>query len=146
MGGIIGIIACVIAAIKGRTTFAWVVGIWTAIAVVIALAGAPQFAIAPGGLFLIIAIAMKKAASDAESSPDQERNTTEESSSDSSNVYKFACKNCKTQLTGWYKECPNCHAIDTIVKKELVPDSIEVHPLTLIEEERNRHFNIISFP
>lgn len=72
--------------------------------------------------------------SDGQTDKSPEYSETENNTLGAKNT--FACKNCKIQLTGWYKECPNCHAIDTIVKKELVPDSIEVHPLTLIEEER----------
>ncbi len=55
-----GIIATIIAAKKRHYTFAWVVGIWTGIAFIFLLSGAESIAIAPGGLFLIIAIGMKK--------------------------------------------------------------------------------------
>ena len=55
-----GIIATIIAARKRHYTFAWVIGIWTAIAIVLALCGMASIAIAPGWLFLIIAIGMKK--------------------------------------------------------------------------------------
>ena len=59
MGLIIGIAACVIAALKGHKTFACVIGVWTAIALVLALSGNANIAVAPGGLFLIIAAGMK---------------------------------------------------------------------------------------
>ena len=71
-----GIIACIIAAVKGHKTFAWVVGIWTAIAVVIAIAGAPQYAIGPGAIFLLIAITMKKV---VEENEETQTNTAPES-------------------------------------------------------------------
>ena len=38
----------------------------------------------------------------------------------------FACKRCKTLFSICYVECPVCHGHNTIVKKELVPDAIEV--------------------
>lgn len=56
----IGIIATIIAAKKRHYTFAWVVGIWTAIAVVLFLMGMGGLAIAPGWLFLVFALGMKK--------------------------------------------------------------------------------------
>lgn len=118
MGGIIGIIACIVAAMKGRKTFAWVIGVWTALAFMIAISGAPQLAIAPGGLFLLIAITMKKVSPNAESSSGQSNVTAPAPLSDSSVDKGFECKNCGLQLTGWYKECPNCHAIDTIRRRE----------------------------
>ena len=55
-----GIIATIIAAKKGHNTFAWVIGVWTAIAIVLALCGMAGIAIAPGWIFLVIAIGMKK--------------------------------------------------------------------------------------
>lgn len=55
-----GIIATIIAAHKRHYTFAWVIGIWTAIAIILALSGMSSLAIAPGPIFLIIAIGMKK--------------------------------------------------------------------------------------
>ena len=54
-----GIIAVIIAACKKHTTFAWVVGIWTAIAIILYLSGA-EYVFFPGILFMIIAICMKK--------------------------------------------------------------------------------------
>lgn len=55
-----GIIATIIAVKKRHYTFAWVVGIWTGIAFVLALSGAASIAFAPGVLFLLIAVGMKK--------------------------------------------------------------------------------------
>lgn len=55
-----GIIATIIAARKRHYTFAWVIGIWTAIAIILALCGMARIAIAPGWVFLFIAIGMKK--------------------------------------------------------------------------------------
>ena len=55
-----GIIATIIAVKKRHYTFAWVVGIWTALAFVLGLSGMASIAIAPGALFLFIAIGMKK--------------------------------------------------------------------------------------
>lgn len=118
MGGIIGIIACVVAALKGHKTFAWVIGVWTALAFLIAASGAPQLAIAPGGLFLLIAITMKKVSPNTGNSSGQSNGAGSNSLSDSNVDKAFVCKNCGTQLTGWYKECPNCHAIDTITRRD----------------------------
>ena len=59
-----GIIATIIAAKKGHSTFAWVIGVWTAIAIILALCGMAGIAIAPGWVFLVIAIAMKKTSGD----------------------------------------------------------------------------------
>jgi hypothetical protein len=56
----IGLIATIIAAAKGKSTFAWVTGIWTAFAFALALSGYINIAIAPGWIFLIAAISMKK--------------------------------------------------------------------------------------
>ena len=53
----LGIIATIIAAKKGHTTFAWVVGIWSAIEIILLLAKSP-YAVGPGGMFVLIAICM----------------------------------------------------------------------------------------
>ena len=53
----LGIIATIIAAKKGHTTFAWVVGIWSAIEIILLFAKSP-YAIGPGGIFVLIAISM----------------------------------------------------------------------------------------
>lgn len=67
-----GIIATIIAIRKRHFTFAWVIGIWTGIAIILALCGMAVIAIAPGWLFLAIAIGMKKIPEDGEaaSGPD----------------------------------------------------------------------------
>lgn len=67
-----GIIATIIAIKKRHFTFAWVIGIWTGIAIILALCGMVGIAIAPGWLFLAIAIGMKKIPEDGEdaSGPD----------------------------------------------------------------------------
>ena len=54
-----GIIATIIAAKKGHSTFAWVVGIWSVVEIIMFLAKAP-YAVGPGWVFIIIAICMKK--------------------------------------------------------------------------------------
>lgn len=54
-----GLLATIISAIKGHKTFAWVVGIWTVIALLVGLSGSPEYAIAPGALFFFISITMK---------------------------------------------------------------------------------------
>lgn len=54
----IGIAATIIAAVKGRTGFAWAMGIWSAIEILLLLAGS-NYTFGPGVLFLIIAISMK---------------------------------------------------------------------------------------
>lgn len=53
----LGIIATIIAAKKGHATFAWVVGIWSAIEIILLLAKSP-YAVGPGGMFVLIAICM----------------------------------------------------------------------------------------
>lgn len=53
----LGIIATIIAAKKGHTTFAWVVGIWSAIEIILLLCRSP-YAFGPGALFVFIAIGM----------------------------------------------------------------------------------------
>ena len=53
----LGIIATIIAAKKGHTTFAWVVGIWSAIEIILLLAKSP-YAVGPGGMFVLISICM----------------------------------------------------------------------------------------
>ena len=54
----LGIIATIIAAKKGHSTFAWVVGIWSAIEIIMLLAKSP-YAVGPGGMFIVIALCMK---------------------------------------------------------------------------------------
>ena len=51
-----GILATIIAAVKGHSGFAWFTGIWTAIALIVALSGMPQYSFAPGMLFFVIAL------------------------------------------------------------------------------------------
>lgn len=55
-----GILATIIAARKRHYTFAWVIGIWTVIAITLAISGNADIAVTPGWLFLVIAIGMKK--------------------------------------------------------------------------------------
>ena len=55
----LGVIATIVAAAKGRTGYAWFVGIWTITAWALALSGNSSTAIAPGALWLIIAIFME---------------------------------------------------------------------------------------
>ena len=57
-----GIIATIIAAKKRHYTFAWVVGIWTALAIILILSGNSTMAVAPGWLFFAISLGMKKKA------------------------------------------------------------------------------------
>lgn len=74
-----GIIATIIAAVKRHYTFAWVIGIWTAIAIILLLCGQYSVAIAPGWLFLCIAIGMKKIPKESNEGPasgTQTANTT----------------------------------------------------------------------
>lgn len=52
-----GIIAIIVAAVKGQTTFAWILGIWEIFAVILALNGF-QYAFGPGLICLIIAACM----------------------------------------------------------------------------------------
>lgn len=33
-----------------------------------------------------------------------------------SDMHKFICNNCQATHTGWYNECPNCHAVGTLRK------------------------------
>lgn len=56
----LGIIATIVAAKRHHYTFAWIVGIWTGIALILAFTGNASIAIAPGWLFLAIALCMKK--------------------------------------------------------------------------------------
>lgn len=54
----LGIIATIIAAKKGHKTFAWIIGIWSILEIILLLTQSP-YAIGPGGLFVLIAIGMK---------------------------------------------------------------------------------------
>lgn len=54
-----GLIACIVSAVKGHKTFAIAMGVWTIIAIILLVSGF-QYAYAPGPLFLLIAICMKK--------------------------------------------------------------------------------------
>lgn len=110
----LGMIATIIAAVKGRTGFAWFTGIWTVLAFIIAFSGGTQYAVAPGGLFLIIAICMKKEGADSpvksESAPANDVLLVSDPSK------KYICKACGNYSTGWYQTCPNCGAIGKMEK------------------------------
>lgn len=59
----IGIVATIIAAKKGHSVFAWIMGIWSALEIIAILCEYP-IAFGPGAVFLVIAIVMKNKNSD----------------------------------------------------------------------------------
>ncbi len=110
----LGIIAAIIAAVKGHGTFAAVIGVWTVVAFIIALSGSPEYAVAPGGLFLIIAIFMKnlnKGKDEAEKAEAAKKREQSEAARKDEAV--FYCKKCAyigsyTDGGNAVRSCPNC--------------------------------------
>ena len=136
MYGITGIIATIIAAVKGHKGFAWFTGIWTAIAYIIAFSGGSQYAVAPGFLFLIIAITMKKEGSDKPSDA-----TQGPSASETEPPMRFICSACGNYSTGWYQTCPHCGAVGKMEKAkpvaapQIMPADTEINPSESAQEE-----------
>ena len=94
-----GIIATIIAARKGHTTFATVTGIWTGVAIILALSGYSAYAFAPGGIFFFIALGMSNL-----------RNIAPEDSE----KYVYFCPACgfagEIEGTSENEPCPRCQA------------------------------------
>jgi hypothetical protein len=130
--GVLGIAACIIAAVKGHKIYAWCMGIWTVIAILIAVSGSAQFAASPGVLFLIIAICMKKVPKEPEgnnSAPSQSEGISESKvlpveqialPSDANRSNAYVCKLCGSRCSGWYQVCPSCGSIDQMVALDTV--------------------------
>lgn len=123
----LGIIATIIAAVKGHGTFAFFVGAWTLVAFIMAASGNYQLAIGPGGIFLIIAICMKKEAKTTET-PEQIEKSRE-------NEPVYYCEQC--HYIGSYADdkssikCPQCA---TTLKQTVVTRG---QWLSMNEEEKN---------
>ncbi len=111
-----GIIACIIAAVKGHKTFAWVIGIWTAIAFLVAFSGYSNAALAPGWIFLVIAIGMKNLNKTASPSP-VTSSTTKLTTVNPEK--KYVCRACGNYSTGWYQKCPKCGTVGRMEKAEV---------------------------
>ncbi len=110
----LGIIAAIIAAVKGHKTFAWVMGVWSALEIVLLLAKSP-YAVGPGGLFVIIALCMSNLNKRERVSASQEQKTNEQSgmravsSNDadkSAGIEPVIPLQC--DVPG-YVDCPICH-------------------------------------
>ncbi len=122
----LGLAATIIAAVKGHKTYAWVTGIWTAIAVAVGLSGYTEYAIAPGFVFFAIAVSMdnlrkqkKKDEDDGSECDDkpaliEEKNKSIEIADTSENSYTYFCTTCNSKFNEWYDKCPNCDAENTI--------------------------------
>ena len=106
-----GLLATIIAAVKGRSGFAWFTGIWTALAVIMSLSGGSKYAVGPGVLFFAIAIGMKK---DRPSDSNAQNNSKNEPSVDGSK--KYICTRCGGYSSGWYQTCPSCGAVGKMDK------------------------------
>lgn len=105
MGIITGIAATIIAGVKGRTTYAWVMGIWTVLGLITSLVAG--FGIAPGIIFLIIAIGLKKAGTETNENQSAQNAIPKEQLEEAK---KFICDSCGFLGKGWYQECPECGA------------------------------------
>ena len=117
----LGIIATIIAAVKGHKTFAWVIGVWSAIEIVLLLSKSP-YAVGPGGLFVIIALCMSNLNKKEKDSGPQEQKTSNHYSSPSvfsapsSSLMKDTEKNVDIEPVApllcdmpGYVDCPLCH-------------------------------------
>ncbi len=113
-----GIIACIIAAVKGHKTFAWIIGIWTAIAFLVAFSGYAKAAYAPGGLFLLIAIGMKNLNKESAPAPSTATSSTTKLTTGDPEK-KYVCRACGNYSTGWYQKCPKCGTVGRMEKAEL---------------------------
>lgn len=102
-----GIIATIIAAKKGHSGYAIFTGIWTAIAIILALTAGPQYGFGPGILFMFIAIGMK----DERKNDETAKATAESNVPEVRNQHKFVCTACGNFSTGWYQTCPHCGAV-----------------------------------
>lgn len=102
MLGLTGIIATIIAACKGHKTFAWIIGIWTAVAFLLIASGDAQYVLAPGWIFLVSALCMKNLKKvDSANEDDKDR-------------VIFYCKNCGFIGSDYYYnsdsvKCPECN-------------------------------------
>ncbi len=133
--GLIGIAACIVAAVKGHKTFAWVTGVWTAVALLLAVSGATEYAFSPGVVFLIIALSMKKipkepeensgAAAVVEPAEPAAVPAAEPAISAIPEQPKvYVCTNCGGRCNGWYQVCPSCGSIDQMVAADsALPDA-----------------------
>ena len=99
-----GILACIIAAKKGHTSFAWVVGIWTALAALILVIGTSKSVVAPGPIFFAIALCFKKAPVEGEADSLLKNKIAADPQK------KYYCSCCGEYSTGWYETCPKCGA------------------------------------
>lgn len=107
MNAVLGIIATIVAAVKGHKTFAWVTGIWTGLAILLSLSGYSNIAIGPGVIFLAIAFGMKKV------KPEE----SDTAASDSSVLEQgFVCSSCGHKEKNWFMTCPKCGAVGKVTE------------------------------
>lgn len=135
----IGIIACIVAAVKGHKTFAWVTGVWSLVALLLLATGVTTYAFSPGIVFLIIALTMKKIPDEAEGNVSTAADVKPAELAaapkavpaaepaapaipDRPKVY--VCTNCGGRCNGWYQVCPSCGSIDQMVAADsALPDA-----------------------
>lgn len=111
----LGIVAAIVAGVKGHYAFAGIIGGWSIIAVILALTGVP-YAVAPGWLFLVIAIGMSKKTDDAAKDDGPDHDIGLSAAPDK----KFICKACGSYSSGWYQTCPVCGAVGSMEKASRV--------------------------
>ncbi len=111
----LGIVAAIVAGVKGHYAFAGIIGGWSIIAVILAFTGVP-YAVVPGWLFLVIAISMSKKINDAEKDNGLDRDIGLSTAPDR----KFICKACGSYSSGWYQTCPVCGAVGSMEKASRV--------------------------
>ena len=105
-----GIISLIIALKKGHSKFAAVVGIWTAIAFLLALTGNSRYSFAPGSIFLITAITMKNLNKENKSS-EKENCAQSDIITDNDRTLNVLSENKETaefQSDISTKKCANC--------------------------------------
>ena len=49
--------------------------------------------------------------------------------------YVFQCEKCGYQSTGWYKECAQCHAIDSFVKTKVAVETKYPEPVPSVKAD-----------
>ncbi len=108
-----GIIAAIIAAVKGHTTYAVCMGIWTVIAFIFLLTDNSELAVAPGGLFVVIAICMKNLRK-SNAANNEKREVSDHlkiivRETDHGGA-EFICKKCGKKYSPGWEFCSNCGA------------------------------------
>ena len=147
-----GIIAAIIAAIKGHTTYAVCMGIWTVIAFILIASGSSQYAMAPGGLFVVIAICMKNLRKEqiTDTAKDKTITSNNKNSIVSEHNTQLYCKKCGGKIAPEWEFCNNCgypvsNENTTTESKKTFPEMPDNHTSTsVIAEITSSNSNMIG--